>query len=108
MVCAQHTHVHAATGTKAATENSSRYVNQRQQVVPFFVCEVTQQNSHRLIQQEQLDQHQCHIQCQYRQQLAIYWIREGHLWKRAHVKPRHDLYIPRQTDAGRNITKLET
>lgn len=102
MVCAQHTHVHAATGTKAATENRSRYVNQRQQVVPAFVCEVTQQSSHRFIQQEQLDQHQCHIQCQYRQPLAIFWIREGHLWKRA------DLYIPRQTGAGRDITKLAT
>ena len=31
----------------------------------------TQPSSHRLIQQEQLDQLQCHIQCQYHQQLTI-------------------------------------
>ena len=37
-----------------------------------------------------------------------YWIREGHLWKRAHVKPRHDLYIPQQTDDGPDVTKLTT
>ena len=37
-----------------------------------------------------------------------YWIREGHLWKRVHVKPRHDLYIPQQTDDGPDVTKLTT
>ena len=28
---------------------------------------------------------------------ADHWIKEGHLWKRVHVKPRHDLYIPQQS-----------
>ena len=37
-----------------------------------------------------------------------YWIREGHLWKRVHVKPRHDLYIPQQTDDGPDVTKVTT
>ena len=39
---------------------------------------------------------------------ADYWIKEGHLWKRVHVKPRHDLYIPQQTDDGPDVTRLTT
>jgi len=39
---------------------------------------------------------------------ADYWIREGHLWKRVHVKPRHDLCIPQQADDGPDVTKLTT
>ena len=39
---------------------------------------------------------------------ADYWIREGHLWKRVHVKPRHDLYIPQQADDGPDVTRLTT
>ena len=35
-----------------------------------------------------------------------YWIREGHLWKRVHVHPRTDLYIPQQTQDGPDVTKL--
>ena len=30
------------------------------------------------------------------------------MWKRAHVKPRHDLYIPQQTDDGPDVTRLTT
>ena len=30
------------------------------------------------------------------------------MWKRVHVKPRHDLYIPQQTDDGPDVTKLTT
>ena len=37
---------------------------------------------------------------------ADYWIREGHLWKRVHVKPRHDVYIPQQADDGPDVTRL--
>ena len=37
-----------------------------------------------------------------------YWIKEGHLWKRVHVKPSHDLYIPQQTDDGPDVTKFTT
>ena len=33
-------------------------------------------------------------------------IREGHMWKRVHVQPRMDLYIPQQTDDGPDVTKL--
>ena len=39
---------------------------------------------------------------------ADYWIKEGHSWKRIHVKPRHDLYIPQQTDDGPDVTRLTT
>ena len=35
-----------------------------------------------------------------------YWIKEAHSWKRVHVKPRHDLYIPQQTEDGPDVTKL--
>ena len=35
-----------------------------------------------------------------------YWIREGHLWKRVHIKPRTELYIPQQTQDGPDVTKL--
>ena len=35
-----------------------------------------------------------------------YWIREGHLWKRVHRKPRTELYIPQQTQDGPDVTKL--
>ena len=35
-----------------------------------------------------------------------YWIREGNLWKRVHVQPRWDLYIPQQTDDGPDVTRL--
>ena len=35
-----------------------------------------------------------------------YWIKEAHSWKRIHVKPRHDLYIPQQTEDGPGVTKL--
>ena len=35
-----------------------------------------------------------------------YWIREGHLWKRTHIKPRTALYIPQQTQYGPDVTKL--
>ena len=30
------------------------------------------------------------------------------MWKRIHVKPRHDLYIPQQTDDGPDVTRLTT
>ena len=39
---------------------------------------------------------------------ADYWIKEGHLRKRIHVKPRHDLYTPQQTDDGPDVTRLTT
>ena len=35
-----------------------------------------------------------------------YWIREGHLWKRVHIQPRTDLYVPQQTQDGPDVTKL--
>ena len=35
-----------------------------------------------------------------------YWVKEGHMWKRVHVQPRMDLYIPQQTDDGPDVTKL--
>ena len=35
-----------------------------------------------------------------------YWIPEGHLWKRVHIKPRTTLYIPQQTQDGPDVTKL--
>ena len=37
---------------------------------------------------------------------ADYWIREGHLWKRVHIQPRTDLYVPQQTQDGPDVTKL--
>ena len=36
-----------------------------------------------------------------------YWIQEGHMWKRVHIQPRNELYIPQQTQHGPNITKLK-
>ena len=39
---------------------------------------------------------------------ADYWIKEGNVWKRVHVKPRHDLYIPQQTDGGPDVNRLTT
>ena len=39
---------------------------------------------------------------------ADYWIKEGHLWKRIHGKPRHDLYILQQTDDGPDVTRPTT
>ena len=36
------------------------------------------------------------------------WIKQGQLWKREHAKPRHDLYIPQQTDDGPDATRLTT
>ena len=35
-----------------------------------------------------------------------YWIREGHLWKRVHIKARTQLYIPQQTPDGPDVTLL--
>ena len=35
-----------------------------------------------------------------------YGTREGHLWKRVHIKPRTKLYIPQQTQDGPDVTKL--
>ena len=35
-----------------------------------------------------------------------YWMREGHLWKRIHIKPRTTLYIPQQTQDGPGVTNL--
>ena len=35
-----------------------------------------------------------------------YWVKEGHMWKRVHVQPRMDLYIPQQTDDGPDVAKL--
>lgn len=35
-----------------------------------------------------------------------YWIREGHLWKRVHIKSRTQLYISQQTQDGPDVTKL--
>ena len=35
-----------------------------------------------------------------------YWIREGNLWKRAHIVPRATLYVPQQTMDGPDITKV--
>ena len=35
-----------------------------------------------------------------------HWIREGHLWKRVHIRPRPELYIPQQTQDGPDVTKL--
>ena len=35
-----------------------------------------------------------------------YWVKEGHMWKRVHVQPRMDLYIPQQADDGPDVTKL--
>ena len=32
-----------------------------------------------------------------------YWIKEGHLWKRARVQPQQDLYTPQQADDGPDI-----
>ena len=36
-----------------------------------------------------------------------YWIQEGHMWKRIHIQPRNELYIPQQTQHGPDITKLK-
>ena len=36
-----------------------------------------------------------------------YWIQEGHLWKRVHIQPRNELYIPQQTQHGPDITRLK-
>ena len=35
-----------------------------------------------------------------------HWIREGHLWKRVHMKTRTELYVPQQTQDGPDVTKL--
>ena len=35
-----------------------------------------------------------------------YLIREGNLWKRVHVQPRWDWYIPQQTHYGPDVTRL--
>ena len=37
-----------------------------------------------------------------------YWIKEGPYWKRVHVQPRRDMYIPQQTDNGPDVTRLTT
>ena len=37
-----------------------------------------------------------------------YWIKEGPYWKRMHVQPRRDMYIPQQTDDGPDVTRLTT
>ena len=37
-----------------------------------------------------------------------YWIKEGPYWKRVHVQPRRDMYIPQQTDDGPDVTRLTT
>ena len=36
-----------------------------------------------------------------------HWIREAHMWKRVHIHPRNELYIPQQTQYGPDITKLK-
>ena len=36
-----------------------------------------------------------------------YWTQEGHMWKRVHIQPRNELYIPQQTQDGPDITKLK-
>ena len=36
-----------------------------------------------------------------------HWIQEGHMWKRVHIQPRNELYIPQQTQHGPDITKLK-
>ena len=40
------------------------------------------------------------------QPTSDYWVREGNMWKRVHIQPRMDLYIPQQTDDGPDITRL--
>ena len=40
------------------------------------------------------------------QPTSDYWVREGNMWKRVHVQPRRDLYIPQQTDDGPDVTRL--
>ena len=40
------------------------------------------------------------------QPTSDYWIREGNMWKRVHIQPRMDLYIPQQTDDGPDVTRL--
>ena len=40
------------------------------------------------------------------QPTSDYWIREGNMWKRVHVQPRKDLYVPQQTDDGPDLTRL--
>ena len=35
-----------------------------------------------------------------------YWVKEGQYWKRVHVQPRHDLYIPQHTSNGPDVNKL--
>ena len=36
-----------------------------------------------------------------------HWIQEGHMWKRVHIQPRNELYIPQQTQHGPDITRLK-
>ena len=36
-----------------------------------------------------------------------HWIQEGHMWKRVHLQPRNELYIPQQAQHGPDITKLK-
>ena len=36
-----------------------------------------------------------------------YWVQEGHMWKRVHIQPLNELYIPQQTQHGPDITKLK-
>ena len=40
------------------------------------------------------------------QPTSDYWVREGNMWKRVHIQPRKDLYIPQQTDDGPDVTRL--
>ena len=37
-----------------------------------------------------------------------YWKKEGPYWKRVHVQPRRDMYIPQQTDDGPDVAMLAT
>ena len=36
-----------------------------------------------------------------------YWMREGHLWKRIHIKPRTALYTPQQAQDGARCHKAD-
>ena len=36
----------------------------------------------------------------------VYWIREGHLWKRVHIQPRTTLYVPERTTDGPHVDNL--
>ena len=87
-----------------ALQADKKHPRRQQHLHRHIVLQQRHQQAHSWYQQANQHPYQHHPQWT---GMKITGIQEGHMWKRVHIQPRNELYIPQQTQHGPDITKLK-